>query len=308
MLTAERYRGAMLGLATGDALGMPIEGYPPGRFEPLTEMIGDLPPGLSVGHWTDDTSMALCLAESLIEKGCFDPVDQLERYKRWIETGYMSSTGEAFGMGITVMAALGRFRETHEPFPGPTEPDTAGNGSIMRLAPVPLFFSANPLEAIEMAGESSRTTNGATTAVDACRYMAAIMIGALQGKAKDEILGAGFTPEPGYWDREPLVAEISEIAEGSFKEKQPPEIVGTGYVVKSLEAALWAFYTTNSFKDGCLAAVNLGDDADTTGAVYGQIAGAFYGVQAIPENWLDQLVQRELIQSMADSLLIASDL
>jgi ADP-ribosyl-[dinitrogen reductase] hydrolase len=308
MLTAERYRGAMLGLAAGDALGTPIEGFPPGRFAPLTDMIGDLPPGLSAGHWTDDTSMALCLAASLTEKGDFDPLDQLERYLKWLDDGYMSSASKAFGIGMTVLGALRRFRKTRQPYPGPTDPYAAGNGSIMRLAPVPLFFARTPGKALDKAGESSRTTHGAATAIDACRYMAAIMVGALQERPKDEILESHFSPEPGYWDKKPLVSEINELAEGSFKRKQPPEIAGTGYVVKSLEAALWAFYTTNSFEEGCLAAVNLGNDADTTGAVYGQIAGAFYGVEAIPEGWLAQLVRRDVIQSLADSLLIASGL
>jgi ADP-ribosyl-[dinitrogen reductase] hydrolase len=308
MLTAERYRGAMLGLATGDALGMPIEGFPPGGFAPLADMIGDLPPGLPVGHWTDDTSMALCLAVSLIETGRFDPVDQLNRYLRWLDEGYMSSTGKAFGIGLTVLGSLKRFRKTRKRYPGPTDPQTAGNGSIMRLAPVPLFFAAKPLQALDKAGQSSKTTHGARTAVDACRYMAAVIVGALQGRPKDELLGDHFTPKPGYWDKKPLAPEIAEVAEGSYKQKSPPAIVGSGYVVKSLEAALWAFYTTNSFREGCLAAVNLGLDADTTGAVYGQIAGAFYGVKAIPRAWLAQLAKRAFIQSVADDLLRASGL
>ncbi len=151
---------------------------------------------------------------------------------------------------------------------------SAGNGSLMRLAPVPLFFVEQPAEAIERSGESSRTTHGAQTAVDACRYFGGLIVGVVQGVAKEELLSDRFAPVQEYWRKNKLVGEIDEIAAGSFKERKPPEIEGSGYVVKCLEAALWAFYNSNSFREGCLLAINLGDDADTTGAVYGQLAGA----------------------------------
>lgn len=173
----------------------------------------------------------------------------------------------------------------------------------MRLAPVPLFFRSDPAKAIENSALSSRTTHGAATCVDGCRYMAALLVGTLQGRSKEEILSTGFTPVPSYWKEKPLVSEIDEIASGSFKRKDPPEIKGSAYVVQSLEAALWAFYRGKSFKDGSLMAVNLGDDADTTGAVYGQIAGAYYGIETIPPAWLEKLAHRPLIQSFADNLL-----
>jgi ADP-ribosylglycohydrolase len=172
----------------------------------------------------------------------------------------------------------------------------------MRLAPVPLFYAANPVEAIEKSAESSLTTHGASTAVDACRYLGALIVGALNGASKRELLSDHYSPAPGFWKEEPLVAEIDEITSGSFKRRNPPEIRGTGYVVRSLEAALWAFYHGGTFKEGCLLAVNLGDDADTTGAVYGQLAGAFYGEQVIPESWRSKLTFRDLIESFADRL------
>jgi ADP-ribosyl-[dinitrogen reductase] hydrolase len=128
----------------------------------------------------------------------------------------------------------------------------AGNGSIMRLAPVVLFFFSEPELAIEKSAESSRTTHGAAACIDACRYLAALLIGTSKGCAKEEILSSRYTPVSGYWKRKPLVPEIDEIAAGSFKGKNPPAIKGTGYVVQSLEAALWAFYHSMSFKDGLL--------------------------------------------------------
>lgn len=165
-----------------------------------------------------------------------------------------------------------------------------------------MFYAANPREAIVKSGESSKTTHGAATAVDACRYLGALLVGALTGVSKDELLSERYTPVPGLWDEEPLAPEIDEIAAGSFKQRQPPAIKGSGYVVKSLEAALWAFYHGETFREGCLLAVNLGDDADTTGAVYGQLAGAFYGADAIPEGWKTCLALRELIERFADEL------
>jgi ADP-ribosyl-[dinitrogen reductase] hydrolase len=306
MQQIEPYRGSLLGLAVGDALGTTLEFHRPGTFAPINDMVGGGPFRLQPGEWTDDTSMALCLAQSLIEKQGFDPVHQLETYVRWWRDGHLSSTGECFDIGNTVRQALWQFKNTGKPFCGSTDAGTAGNGSIMRLAPVPLFYAKNPLEVIEKSAESSRTTHGAATCVDACRYFGALIAGAVNGVAKDVLLSERYCPISGYWAANPLVAEIDEIAAGSFKLRQPPEIKGTGYVVKSLEAALWAFYNSSSFSEGCLLAVNLGDDADTTGAVYGQLAGAFYGESGIPSQWISQLVDRTLIASFAEQLLTLS--
>ncbi|MFB2896018.1 ADP-ribosylglycohydrolase family protein [Aerosakkonemataceae cyanobacterium BLCC-F50] len=301
-----RYRGCLLGLAVGDAVGTTLEFKPPGTFTPINDMVGDGPFGLIPGQWTDDTSMALCLAESLIEKKGFDSVHQLQKYLQWYRQGHLSSTGECFDIGNTVQQALRRFEDTGEPFCGSTDPRSAGNGSIMRLAPVPLFYAANFEDAIAKSKDSSRTTHGAATAVDACRYLAALIVGAINGISKEKLLETRYSPIPNYWENHPLVAEIDEIATGSFKHRQPPEIKGTGYVVKSLEAALWAFDRSNSFAEGCLLAVNLGDDADTTGAVYGQLAGAFYGEEGIPKSWREKLAKHDLIVSMAEQIFALS--
>jgi ADP-ribosyl-[dinitrogen reductase] hydrolase len=303
-MTRERYRGALLGLAAGDALGTTLEFKPPGTFPPLADMTGGGPFHLKPGEWTDDSSMALCLAESLIEKRGFDAKDQMDRYCSWYERGHLSSTGRCFDIGNTVRDALETYRRTGNRFSGPESPDTAGNGSLMRLTPVPLFFASDPKQAIDYAGESSRTTHGTKAAVDACRYFAGLLVGALRGKPKSELLSAYFNPtdEPDFWNENSLDPKIAAIAAGSFKKKEPPEIRGTGYVVESLEAALWAFDRSNSFREGALLAVNLGDDADTTGAIYGQIAGAFYGAEQIPPEWRAKLAKRELIIDLADRL------
>ncbi len=302
MITADRYRGSLTGLAVGDALGAAVEFQPPGTFKPLTDITGGGPFDLAPGQWTDDTSMALCLAESLIETREFHPRDQLTRYLRWYRTGYLSSTGSCFDIGVTVSLALRLFEQTGADFCGSTDPRTAGNGSLMRLAPVPLFFAARPWEAIEWSGESSRTTHAAQVAVDACRYFGALLVGAVKGVSKDELLGELYSPVGGYWQTHPLCPEIDVIARGSFKVKDPPEIIGSGYVAQSIEAALWAFHTTESFADGCLRAANLGDDADTTAAVYGQLAGAYYGIESIPAEWRRKLAKSSVIEGLAQSL------
>lgn len=300
--TLSRFRGALLGLAAGDALGTTLEFKPPGSFDPLDDMVGGGPFRLKPGEWTDDTSMALCLAESLIERQGFDPRDQLLRYLRWWREGHLSPTGTCFDIGNTVRQALTTFEETGEEFCGPTDERSAGNGSIMRLAPVPLFYAADPGRASEMSGTSSRTTHGTRAAVDACRYFGALLTGAVNGAGKEELLSSRYAPVHGYWERHPLCSQISDVASGSFKRKEPPEIKGSGYVVKSLEAALWAFHKSSTFREGALLAVNLGDDADTTGAVYGQLAGAFYGAQGIPSQWLEKLAMRDVIERSAERL------
>ena len=298
----DRYKGCMLGLATGDALGTTLEFMEPGSFNPIDEIVGGGAFNLQPGQWTDDTAMSLCLAKSLTAKQAFDPVDQLERYARWYTEGYMSSTGMCIGLGRTTHIALEKFLDTHQAYCGPVQFDTAGNGSIMRLAAVPLFFADDVAMATQMSGVSSKTTHGNPLAVDACRYFGSIISGIVQGKSKEEVLSDKYEPAPNYWNANPLVSEIETIRQGSFKRLEPPQIEGSGFVIKSLEAALWAFYKSTTFRDGCMMAVNLGDDADTTGAVYGQMAGAYYGINGIPDTWLSKIARRDLIESLAEDL------
>ena len=303
----DRFLGCLLGLAAGDALGTSLEFKAPDTFPQLEDMIGGGPFALAPGQWTDDTSMALCLAESLITQQGFDPLDQLERYVRWYRQGHLSSTGRCFDIGGTVRAALHLFEHNREPYCGSTDPNTAGNGSIMRLAPVAMFYASKPAEAIDKCADSSRTTHCAEAAVDACRYMGSLLVGALNGASKEELLSDYYAPIPSYWDERSLHSGIAEIAKGSYKRKQPPAIVGNGYAVRSLEAALWAFYHTDSYRRGALLSVNLGDDADTTGAVYGQIAGAYYGASGIPSEWRKLLSLRSKIEAFADRLYLLAN-
>lgn len=302
-LDQDKFRGALLGLATGDALGTTVEFSQRGTFTPLTDIVGGGPFKLKPGEWTDDTSMALCLGQSLVTCKEMNPHDQLDRYVEWWQSGHNSVTGECFDIGNTVRSALERYSRTDDPYSGSTDPMSAGNGSIMRLAPVPMFFANDQLKASESAAESSRTTHGAKEAVAACRIFSQLIVAALHGYDKESIL----SPESILpYTLDDLTTRLEAITNGSYKNKEAIDIRGSGYVVESLEAALWAFWNSTTFEEGALLAVNLGDDADTTGAVYGQIAGAYYGMKGIPKHWLKKLVWREKIIRLADQLYSAA--
>lgn len=290
-----RQRGCLLGLAAGDAVGTTVEFRPRGSFPEVTDMVGGGPFSLPVGAWTDDTSMALCLASSLAELGTFDAADQMRRYCDWYKNGYLSSTGRCFDIGLTVRGSLARFQHSADPFSGRPEPTSAGNGCIMRLAPVPMFFHPDATEAIRWAGESSRTTHGAPECIEACQLMAAMICAALSGSTKDEVLF-------GHDANQFKCPKVKAIATGDYRHKSAKQISGSGYVIHCLEASAWCFWRSTSFRDAVLQAVNLGDDADTTGAVCGQIAGAFYGEEGIPPEWLSRLVMLSEIRSLADRL------
>lgn len=312
-----------MGLAVGDAVGTTVEFQPRGTFAPVTDMVGGGPFYLQPGQWTDDTSMALCLATSLLAMGKFDAADQMNRYCDWHESGYLSSTGDCFDIGNTVRHALNQYRKTGNPFSGPTHPRSAGNGCLMRLAPVPMFYYPDREHAVYFSGESSRTTHGTQACIDASRLFGDMLFRALSGADKAHILidrelegmttAAKKTGQAKSWFETLLPHKkgsrlfgnqesLQAIAAGQYQHKTAADIRGSGYVIHSLEAALWSFWATDTFEYAVLTATNLGDDADTTAAICGQLAGAFYGVQGIPSHWLDRLTLREDISTLADQL------
>ncbi len=301
----DRFRGAMLGLAIGDALGTTLEFSPRDRAT-VTDIVGGGPFHLKPGDWTDDTSMACCLAYSLVHSHRFDPDQVMLAFSYWYRFGAYSPTGECFDIGGTTRAALDRYLKTGNAFSGDTDPNSAGNGSLMRLAPVVLFHASDFEKAVHFAAESSRLTHGAQEAVDACRFFAALMWGALAGFPKEEILSARFSPLPGYWDKNPIAPAVARIASGSYKHKTRDEISSSGYVIDTLEAALWAFYSNGDFESGVLAAVNLAGDADTVGAVFGQLAGACYGETRIPARWIVNTHAAHGFYHFAEDLLATS--
>jgi ADP-ribosyl-[dinitrogen reductase] hydrolase len=295
MDTQERFQGCLLGLAAGDAVGTTVEFKPRGTFPPVTDMVGGGPFRLQPGQWTDDTAMALCLATSLVERGEFDATDQMTRYCRWADQGYLSSTGHCFDIGNTVSQALHQFRTTGDPWSGSTQPRSAGNGCLMRLAPVPMFYAPDRDRAVYFSGESARTTHAAQECLDASRLFGDMLVRALAGASKTDILLGS----------DPAMVEspkIQAIARADYRQRSQDHIRGTGYVVDSLEAALWCFWTTETYAQAILTAANLGDDADTTAAICGQVAGAYYGRSGIPVTWLRALTLGHEITEWANQL------
>lgn len=290
----DRYRGSLLGLACGDAVGTSVEFEPRGTFVPVQDMTGGGPFELPAGAWTDDTSMALCLATSLLHCKGFDARDQMNRYTNWWQWGYLSATGDCFDIGMTVCKALQKYMVTQDPMAGDTNPSTAGNGSLMRLAPVVMQFAPDVQQVRHFSRLSSSTTHAAPEALDCCELFGELIHHALAGMPKPSLLRAA---RPAYASE-----KVNEIACAAYHAKLAEQIKGSGYCVESLEAALWCFAHTDSFESAVLAAANLGDDADTTAAIVGQLAGAHYGASNIPKQWLEKLCMAGEIDRLARRL------
>ena len=289
----DRAAGAFLGLAVGDAVGTTLEFRQRDAQERLEDMVGGGPFDLAAGTWTDDTTMALALAESLAECGTLDCRDLMDRFVRWWKDGEYSCTGSCFDIGNTTSAALARYERTRDPLAGSTDPRAAGNGSLMRLSPVALRYWDDRALLDATAAEQSRTTHGAETAVDACRGFAALLADAISGMSRAELLA----PRP--FDGAP---EISRILAGSWRGKPREEISSSGYVASTMEAALWSVARTSDFRGAVLLAANLADDADTVAAVAGQLAGALYGLGGIPDDWLGRVAWKDRLLDVADRL------
>lgn len=292
-----RHLGCLLGLAVGDAVGTTLEFKTRGSFTPIDDMLGGGVFNLNAGEWTDDTSMALCLAESLIKCDNFNPTDQIQRYCRWWREGYLSSTGDCFDIGVTVKQALSRFEQTDEPYSGSIDPYSAGNGSLMRLAPIPMRYYNDMEQALKFSKLSSKTTHGALESILACQFSTYLIITLLKGIDKETAVKQTIDWATNYFGN--ATENIAKVFSGSFINQHESQIKGSGYVVESLEAALWAFYKGGTYRESILLAANLGDDADTTAAIVGQFSGAYYGVDNIPKEWLSRLVMKTQIEEIA---------
>jgi len=290
----DRALGAFIGLAVGDALGATIEFKPRDSYAPVTDMIGGGPFRLKPGEWTDDTSMALCLADSLIANGGnIDAADLADRFVRWWKHGENSVTGAFFDIGNATRSALESYRETGRPV-GSEDAYSAGNGGIMRLAPVVLAAQGDAARAVTLAREQSWVTHAALECLDGAEAVAWILAAGVAGNGSDSLNAAS--------DADLGARKVKSLASGSWRGKVRDEIRSTGYVVDTLEAALWAVGTSSSFEEAVLKAVNLGDDADTVGAVAGQIAGAIWGYSNIPDRWRRRLAWHDRLVNSADAL------
>jgi ADP-ribosyl-[dinitrogen reductase] hydrolase len=294
----DKIKGSLIGLACGDAVGTTLEFESRGSFEPIKDMVGGGPFKLEAGQWTDDTSMALCLAYSLFNKRKFEPIDQMNRYCDWYQNGYMSSNGRCFDIGITIQTALRKYLKTKDPFSGSDDEYSSGNGSIMRLAPIPIFYHDNYENCIKYAGESSRTTHGSAECIDSSKLFASLVFNAFYAKDKMDIFNDN--------EYKPYCENVSAIANLEFLSLTYDQITGSGYVVESLISALWCFMNGDSFEECVLLAANLGNDADTTAAICGQIAGAYYGMSGIPKHWRNKLFMNDEIEQLAVQLFASS--
>lgn len=292
----DKAAGAFYGLIACDALGGPLEFSEPNSFTPIQGPIEGGLFDLEYGEWTDDTSMALCLAQSLIDKNGFDAKDQLMKYVAWYSHGYMSTREHCFDIGSTTQRALERFMTNKEHIKAPA--DLSGsNGSIMRLAPIVIAYANDSLDAvIHYSGESSKTTHNSEIQIAACQFLGALIYGGLQGYEKELIL------KPNYVRNRISNPHLLDgiVKDQLYKQGWTPRSHGDAY--RTLECALWAFYHSESFEEGALKAVNLGGDTDTIGAVYGQIAGAYYGAKEIPKLWLDILAHKPVLDDIFKKL------
>lgn len=292
----DRAIGALLGLAVGDALGTTLEFQSRDSYEPITGIVGGGPFHLQPGEWTDDTAMALALAESLAACDGLDEADLMGRFDDWFQNGAFSCTGVCFDIGITTSRALQRWRATGNPHSGATDPNTAGNGSLMRLAPATVRYWRDRDTLRDVAARQSRTTHSAAEAVDACVLWAEMLADAIEGAPRAEVLRNRTGTYSG---------NIAGIAAGSWRGKARDAIRASGYVVHSAEAALWSVGRSCDFPTSVLTAANLGEDADTTAAIAGQLAGALYGASDIPAEFLHPIAWRERIEAVAVALFDA---
>lgn len=292
MQVKNKLLGSFLGLAIGDSVGTTVEFCDRDTFEPVTDMIGQGPFNLPAGYYTDDTSMALCLAESLIIYPDLDSSDLLSRFSKWYRDGVNSPTGHCFDIGMTTVKAIINWENTKSIINN-TDASTAGNGSIMRLAPAVIKYHDDSDKAISTAIMQGRTTHGSNEAVDSCDLLARILLAAFHAENKGKVIDIDVQE---HW-----ATNVKNILKTLDVSRD--EVKSSGYVIHTLHAALWSFMNTNNFCDAILLATNLGDDSDTVAAVTGQIAGAYYGVDGIMIKWLDTLYESGRFFDLVDDLI-----
>jgi ADP-ribosylglycohydrolase len=295
----ERFQGALLGLAVGDALAAHTQFRKPGTFAAVGDLLGGGPFDQPRGAWTDDTAMALMLAESLLEREGFDAHDQVQRFVRWQREGYSSSTGQCVGISANVARALATAQYKRQPFAGSHDPAQLDKDPLSRVAPAVMYFFADATAAVTKAAEAARITAQAPMVLDCVRLLASMIHLALSGRDKASVLH----PPRELWMTASTRPEVLALYDGAYASRSPPEISGGGGILQALEAALWAFNRTETFREGALLAANLGLDSDVVAAAYGQVAGAYHGVSAIPGIWRNSLMKQEVIIDTADRLL-----
>ena len=288
------YYGSILGLALGDALGTRSQGLKPGEFEFLNEPSGGGAFRLEAGEWTDETATSMCLAESILDKHCFNEADYKARLRAWHEEGYWSCRDFCYGLG----EGNRRFIQSSDEVA--LGPDYDGPETLVCTAPIALYF-INDVERVCVESRAMVTALGASEeAQQCCCVLAMMIVSALTGEDKEKLLQSSKGSEK-YFHR-PFSTRLNAILEGAYKGKPGFNIDTGGSACNAFEAALWGFASTGNFKEGALRVANLGGAAESAGAIYGQLAGAYYGWNGIPENWIRLLARRQAIERLTKRL------
>lgn len=293
-----RFLGCLTGLAIGDALGVSAQFGKPGTFPPVSDFRGGGPFDLPAGHWSDDTALALCLAQSLLETSSFDVADQVSRYLAWQSEGRLAADAQCIGITAGTAHALARARQ--EGMLRASHADNHEAAPLARVAPVVLFYFAHEGRAIERAAAAARVFDASPLVCDTCRLLAAMLHAALRGEPLARVL----SPPATLFGERPLMSPVLALCREDPSLSQPPAHAEPA--LAALAAARWAIAGGGSFRGGVLRAANLGGNSDVIAAVQGQLAGAVYGLPVIPASWRLGLAQAELLQEFADRLLTAA--
>lgn len=299
----EQLVGCLVGLVVGDALGVPAEFKTRRQLDrsPVTTMTGFGTHMQPPGTWSDDSSLALATAESLLEG--YAPRDMMRRFHAWLTTAYMTAHGEVFDVGNATRAAIARFAEglPQEAWGGRDDRDN-GNGSLMRIAPLSCaLHRGDTATIVARSVEVSALTHAHPRSTMCCAYFSLLLRGLLGGQALEEAMQAAAGELRGFLPPEEAPV-LARVLDGTALTADRAQIAGSGYVVHCLEASLWAAERGRGFRESVLLAVNLGDDTDTTAAVTGAICGAMYGLRGIPEDWLAAVVRGDMVRELAERL------
>lgn len=310
----ERYRGLLLGLALGDALGMPVQHRRRGTFSPVGDLLGGGPFDLPRGAWTDDTAQVLCFAESLVECGALDLQDLQTRLSLWQRQGRLSSTGQCIGISASTARALLAGHSTGALPEIATQPTRAEREPLVRAGVAVAWAHPDLLVGVRLAQQAALLTHPSTLAVDCAAAYAALLAGALRGVAAADLLAPDYVPvaladsgaaEPA------LHPAVDDLLQGAWRDLPEGQLAGVGHkdtgALEGLAVALGALHRgRTSFRAGVLWAVNLGGEADTNGAIAGQLLGALHGASALPAGWTAALAESALLADLADRLLSAA--
>ncbi len=301
-----KVEGCFLGLAIGDALGVPVEFQSRRQLteKPVTKMLGFMSWNQPPGTWSDDSSLAFCLAESLT-KG-YDLEDIGRKSLAWMIDGYWGAHDEVFDVGNTTKIALQRLKSGRNSFLYSGERDEAsnGNGSLMKIAPAALYFhNVHDDQLWNAIHDISAITHAHFRSCFCCFVYCKYLIGLYKGEEKLEALRKASESIRQFIDSKNFSTTETQLLDRIFTLKiadaKEDEIKSSGYVLHTLEASIWCLLTTSSYKEAVLKAVNLGGDTDTTACVTGALAGVYYGMDEIPQHWMEQVARREDIIDLA---------